>query len=249
LRCRAGYGWIAERELTEGLGFLLNANDLPVVSLDLAYAPRGLEISLTRLADMSGKDAGYGARNGSAASLAETVDILSRMIRGKKLVLVDDVLFSGAMFARIISLFRERGLCVPRVYAGVAVGEGIRRMQSMDCEVRAVRSYEDVVDEVCERDFMPGSPLSGRTVKGLQNTGMPYLLPFGNPAEWASIPEVHARSFSARFLRLSAGIYRSTGMTLDKLPRRIYGLDQSADAPVGEALEELVEFLKPPVKR
>lgn len=231
--------WIQEDELVDSLQCLLDSNDLPVVSLDRVYAPSDREMSITRLVDENGSDAGYGSRDGSALDLSQTVRGIAERLPAKEVVLVDDVLFSGSMCAHIIGLFREHGVRVPRVYAGVAIQEGVWRMQSVGCEVYAVRTYEEVIDEVCERDFMPGAPLSGRTVKGFVNTGAPYLQPFGNPVAWASIPKEYARSFSSNFLHLSADIYREMQTRCSELPRGVFGLTEDTDALVSDALEKV----------
>ena len=233
--------WIAENELEDGLVRLLQANDLPVVSLDQVYTFCGSSLDLTRLVDQNGEEAGYGSRNGDALSLPEKVRNLARNIVGGELVLVDDVMFSGAMYAHLIDLFRENGVRVPRVYAGVAIGEGIRRMKTIDCEVFAVRTYDEVIDEVCERDFMPGAPFSGRAVAGCRNVGMPYLLPFGRPTAWASIPDANARSFSSLFLRLSAEMYRVMRTRRRALPRDIYGLHGDEDVFISDLLTQAAE--------
>jgi len=83
------------------------------------------------------------------------------------------------------------------VVAGVTIGEGAKRLKKeTKAELWTVIYYDEVIDEICERDFYPGVPLSGRTVKGQLNVGAPYLLPFGKPTHWASIPKEWEKEFS-----------------------------------------------------
>jgi hypothetical protein len=74
-------------------------------------------------------------------------------------------------------------------------------------EVRSVHYFDSVVDEVCERDFYPGVLLSGRTLYGSENVGLPYLLPFGDPVNWASIPEEKKYAFSEFCLNQTIKIF------------------------------------------
>ena len=54
--------------------------------------------------------------------------------------------------------------------------------------------YEDVKDEICERDFLAGVPFSGRTVyrEDGSHYSAPYFAPFGLPERWASIDDATA---------------------------------------------------------
>lgn len=90
---------------------------------------------------------------------------------------------------------------------------------------------EQVVDWVCQRDFLVGSPYSGRTageyIKAMHdsdsqkariqahycgqpisgNFGAPYVAPLGWPVEWASIPKEKALEFSQTCLGLAIDLF------------------------------------------
>ncbi len=235
--------WIPEVELEQGLRELLTKEDLPIVGLDPVYVPEHLRLNITRAVTARGEEAGYSTREGVSLDLVQTVHTIANTIESPDIVLMDDVLFSGALFTRLVELFARVQKRVVRVYAGVSIAEGRTRLHDLGCEVRSVRAYNEVIDEICERDFMPGAPLSGRTVVGHSNTGMPYLLPFGNALSWASFPSEHASPLSALFLKNAAAIYKETGLRAPDLPRAIFGVSPKNSKPVDEILRETADTL------
>lgn len=236
--------WVTEREIRDGLAHLLTTCPVPIISLDPVYTPQLLPLSLTRLVDTDGCDAEYGLRNGGALNLSDSVRVLAETLPVPEVALVDDVLFSGALMEHLIDLFARVNVRVRMVYAGVAVGKGVDRLRCLDCPVHAVRSYQEVLDEICERDFLPGAPMSGRTVAGLCKTGVPYLLPFGRPGQWASIPEVHEKSFSVAVLRASADFYDRLGLCMGDLPRRILNVRADDSSRVSDVLRAVAKQLE-----
>src|SRR5205823_2993530 len=126
-----------------------------------------------------------------------------------KAVLVDDVIFSGNLMSRVVASLGRVGIQIPVVCAGIAIQEGIDLLAKKGIEVRAVRRYVNVIDEVCERDFYPGVPLCGRLVKEAENTGAAYILPFGNPGKWASIPRKWQNPFSRFCIQQSIKLFEA----------------------------------------
>lgn len=246
-----GFGscdWVPEDELYEGMAFLRAKHEsLPLVSFDKVYSDNLVyEYDVSRMVGRNGWDTGYGTTTGRPMDLREIVEDAARFLKKGEAAFVDDVIFSGTLFERLIDLFAERGIRIVHAYAGVAIQDGIKRLKKKGCTVHAVRTYREVVDEICERDFMPGAPLSGRTVSEMVNTGMPYLLPFGRPHEWASIPHKYERRHSWACLKASLDLYRSDselmGMRCHDLPRAIYGI-ASSELLVSEALEQAYRSL------
>jgi hypothetical protein len=93
---------------------------------------------------------------------------------------------------------------------------------------RFVFDRRAIHDWICERDFYPGAPQSGRTVgksldpdndpdrkiKGCypgepykENYGAPYVLPLGNPEGWANIPRANVVEFSHFLLDQAIRLY------------------------------------------
>ena len=185
---------VSEQEISRGLADLVHESDLPVISLDRVYVKEELNLEITRLVDEQRKDRGLGHRAGTPPIWQQIKKL--QMSGVHEVALVDDVIFSGTVLERIINLLSRINIQVPIICAGIGIGEGINRIKATKRQVRCVRTYEKVIDEVCERDFYPGTPLSGRLLTGGMNIGVPYILPFGNPKDWASIPSEETATFS-----------------------------------------------------
>lgn len=187
---------ISVEELRDGIEkLIIGLRELPAVSMDKVYFRTKPEIQIARTVDKFLNDCGIGPRFGASSIRKQLLNIKKEY---KKIILVDDVLFSGKMVVEIIESFKGMGVDVPAVVIGITIGEGVRQVKKMtSSRVFSVRYYRKVIDEICERDFYPGVPLSGRLVVGSRiETGAPYLLPFGKPYEWASIPKEKEKEFS-----------------------------------------------------
>lgn len=224
----SNFEFVSENKIVNGLSDFVANSCLPIISLDRVYCKSELNFEIARLVDKHGRDRGLGHRAGTA-SLQQQIKKLQ--INGvDKVAIVDDVLFSGALLERVINLLSRIGIQVPIICVGIGIGEGIERIGGAKREVLCVRSYDEVVDEVCERDFYPGVPLSGRLLIGNDNIGVPYILPFGNPHDWASIPSEHAINFSKfcfhQTILLFDEIGRCSGKSVlcQDLERKVIGL-------------------------
>jgi hypothetical protein len=222
------FEFVSEEEISCGLAGLVAGSGLPVISLDRVYFTSELNLEIARLVDESGKDRGLGHRAGTPPLVKQIRKLQTSGIR--EVVVVDDVIFTGALLERIIKLLSRIGIQVPLVCAGIGIAEGINRINSTKREVRCVRTYGEVIDEVCERDFYPGVPFSGRLLVGGDNVGVPYLLPFGKPESWASIPSEHAAAFSRFCLHQTISLFdeveRCSGKPIlcQDLGRKVIGL-------------------------
>lgn len=204
-RVFSNFELISEDEISRGLVALVVEGGLEVISLDRVYFESELNLEIARLVDKDGKDCGLGHRSGTPP-LAQQIRKL-QMSGVREVMVVDDVVFTGALLERIIELLSRIRIRVPLICAGIGIAEGISRINGMKREIRCVRTYEEVIDEVCERDFYPGVPLSGRLLVGDGNIGFPYLLPFGKPESWASIPSEQATDFSQFCLHQTATLF------------------------------------------
>jgi len=191
--------FVTEEDLQEGLSYFFQRNSLPVVSLDRIYVEAEFNLELTRAVDISGKDVGLKNRAGTP-NLEYQLDLikagLAQTAAPAKIVLVDDVIFSGDMLMEVIEMLEKEGMEVAGVFAGIGVAEGVDKIKDKNIPVTCVYEYMEVIDEICERDFYPGVPLSGRLIANSSNIGSPYILPFGRPGKWASIPEEYQVEFS-----------------------------------------------------
>jgi len=183
-----------EKELRLGLQDQLHGSSDPVISLDSVYTPPGAYLlESTRMVDIHLRDIGKGSRNG--ISLASQYEAMERCLHGKSVQLVDDVMFGGGTLKNVVDQLQQHSIRVSRIVVVIMTGDGSRNIQEQfpTIPVQAVRFYDPITDEVCERDFFVGMPMSGRLIgkNGLPlspETGASYFLPFGNPVEWATIP-------------------------------------------------------------
>ncbi len=196
---------------------VVQATGLPTISLDRVYFQSpDFRLDLTRSVDADGEDKGIIARSGALPVNKQLMEIVESGIR--EAVLVDDVIFSGNLAMKLCEGLANCGIDIPIVCAGIGVREGVDKIRQSGREVKLVKEYGNVVDQICERDFYPGMPFSGRTlVSGYgNNIGVPYLYPFGQPVEWASIPEESAFVFSDECLKLTGKLYRAIEKASDR---------------------------------
>lgn len=185
---------VSEEEILNFVTRVANQTNLPVVSLDPVYFCGDYTIELTRTVDSKGTDQGLRCRSGSY-SLLKQLDRLKHQ-KNTKVCLVDDVIFSGVLAERVIELLSRIDIEVIAVCAGIGIQEGISRISRPSRRICCLKIYEDIIDEVCERDFYLGIPYSGRSLVNSDNVGSPYIIPYGRPDKWASIPILRQRSFS-----------------------------------------------------
>ena len=242
-RVFSSFELVSEDEISCGLAELVAESGLPVVSLDRAYFESELNLEIARLVDKNGKDRGLGHRSGTPL-LAQQIRKL-QMSGVREVVVVDDVVFTGALLERIIELLSRIRIRVPLICAGIGIVGGINRISGTKREIRCVRTYKEVIDEVCERDFYPGVPLSGRLLVGDDNIGVPYILPFGKPESWASIPSEQATDFSRFCLHQTATLFdeieRHSGRPIlcRDLGRKVVGLPMD-ETPYTDVLRKIL---------
>jgi hypothetical protein len=237
---------VSEKEIFQGISKLASESGLPPVSLDGVYFKSKLNFEITGSVDEKGKNCGWVNRS-ETPSIAQQLETL-RLSGVKEVVLVDDIIFSGGVIKMIVNLLLTIGIQVPLVCAGIGIAEGIRCISGANREVRCVRIFDQVVDEVCERDFYPGTPLSGRLLAGGMNVGVPYIFPFGNPEDWASIPSVHAMPFSKFCLNQTILLFEEVEVCSGReilcqdLGRKVFSLPTNGVRYV-DVLREIVDRL------
>lgn len=223
-----GFEMVTEAELSGGLNALVRKNGLYPLSLDRVYCPSQLRLDIARQINKDGKDMGLGRRADSALLVSQFRSLKASGI--DEVSIVDDVMFTGDLIARVGETLGRIGMRVKGIYAGIGIKEGIDLLQGQGYQVECVRTYDSVIDEICERDFYPGVPLSGRLVDPDKNVGAPYILPFGNPGKWASIPDEWQQPLS-RFCinqttRLFEAIEEESGRSIkcSDVERKVVGL-------------------------
>lgn len=190
---------ITEDTLKQGFDSFFKSNKLPVISLDRVYVEVENNLEITRIVDGLGRDLGLKNRSGAPNLKTQLEIIEANFVKTaylQEVVLVDDVIFSGELALGVIEHLRKINIKVVVVFAGIGVAEGVKKIRNYGIAVDCVREYSEVIDEICERDFYPGVPLSGRLVGGANNVATPYILPHGKPGKWASIPKEFQKDFS-----------------------------------------------------
>lgn len=253
------FEFLPEEELQEGLSYLLTDSKADfTLSLDrtfgTTYEHNISSLQLNRVIDQNGRDIGHEPRP-FEYDIPKQLDCLKGYYkRAKKdsrrgrFILHDDVIFSGSFMAHALKLLEERRMQVHAILAGVGTKEGCDRIRARGYPVTCVREYPRVIDVVCERDFYPGVPFSGRTLARQVNVGVPYLLPFGNPGKWASIPRPWQKPFSRFCIEQTIYLFEAIEKENEKkvfckdLPRNVVGLPTDGTRYV-DVLREVLKNL------
>jgi len=197
--------WIGSDEIVGGINKHLHASNLPIISLDDRYlktADGRLGISRSIAANLEAL--GYAPRR-QYPVLNEQFDAIAAL--GGEVQLVDDVIFSGDMMAWVANELVQRNVKVGRVVCGVAIGEGIQRLQNIGIECSPVVSFDDVEDEICERDFFVVRG-SGRRIQELDANALYFDAKNGKPEQWASLPASMVNIFCRQSLERSLALIR-----------------------------------------
>ena len=155
---------------------------------------------------------------------------LFKKLNETKIILADDVVFSGSVLKTIINKFKQNGIDVVGIRACISTEEGYEYFnntlrEGLKC---GFLLNKDVIDQICERDFYFG--IAGSGISVVEN-GMvkkaPYFKPFGDPVQRASIPFDQERLFSYSCLIRSYCLWQEIGklnnreIMLSELPETI----------------------------
>jgi len=245
---------VPEDFLRQGLNGLIKNSPVPVVSLDRAYInPKQNNLigflDATRTVDSNLNSTGLGSR-ALEISLERQIGQLASSQSGKAIALADDVIFEGKTMLQLAQKLRSKGIIVDTIYSGITIKEGKELLEQNGVRVDSLLEYDQVIDEICERDFVVGSPYSGRSVVNGQGIieGAPYLYPFGKPVEWASIPQEDAINFSLFALYQSLQMWTKTeqlsgqSIPTQQVAKPVFGLPQGIS--MSKAIAQVIGNLK-----
>ncbi len=245
---------VPEDFLRQGLNGLIKNSPVPVVSLDRAYInPKQNNLigflDATRTVDSNLNSTGLGSR-ALEITLERQIGQLASSQSGKAIALADDVIFEGKTMLQLAQKLRSKGIIVDTIYSGITIKEGKELLEQNGVRVDSLLEYDQVIDEICERDFVVGSPYSGRSVVNGQGIieGAPYLYPFGKPVEWASIPQEDAINFSLFALYQSLQLWTKTeqlsgqSIPTQQVAKPVFGLPQGIS--MSKAIAQVIGNLK-----
>jgi hypothetical protein len=244
---------INQGAIKEEMEARMSESEYPIISLDRAYIDQDSPnvqgfIDVTRMVNEDFEGIGLQPRPGYP-SIEEQLEAL-RTAEVSPITLTDDVIFEGAGALQLAERLEAVNRPVRKIIAGIGITEGIERLQEAGINVECYRTFDKVVDEICERDFFPGVPMSGRTLRDSQGKywSAPYINPFGDAEKWASIPKDRALDVSRMCLRLTVQLWseveRKSGLVIptNRLPRRLKMVD--GDTSVSSSLNRVLETLE-----
>lgn len=200
---------ISEAEIKGSLEKMIaSTGDNPLVNMDKVYYESGVSLEVTRLVDKKGTDLGLGSRN--TKPIGDQIGAIEKIVEGKPVRLVDDVIFNGGTIIKVVKLLNAQGIHVSHIIAGIMMNEGdtpghiARECRptngGLEIEILCGQVFMNFKDEICERDFYAGVPQSGKLIGDAASMvatqpeeGRPYFNPFGDPKKGASIEGKHAQ--------------------------------------------------------
>lgn len=243
---------ISEEEMLKRMDNMVDRyfGDVPIVSLDKVYSycdeKNIIFLDCTR---MSGDDE-LVSRNdvNNKASVQNQINRISKNLKKKQIILLDDVVFSGNVLRKIIKEFEKNNIEVVGIVSGICTTESLDYFNK-NLKYGVSSGYllgEDVIDQICERDFYFGIAQSGISVrKNNEIYKAPYFLPYGDPCERASIPREYEESFSRECIDRSIQLWNEIEKKSNKkifindLPEKIINVNEN---------EEVVKVLKRSIK-
>ncbi len=196
---------IKEEEMLEVNSLL--SNKTPIVTLDKIYiTPDEKNIFFLDCTRVSGTNE-IVARKGE--SLEDQIKRIALSLPIKEIIIADDVVFSGQVLTTIIEKFKNYGIKVIGIVAGISAYDSYNKFNKKLKDGIKVNYLmeEDVIDQICERDFYFGVAGSGIMMSKERKDKAPYFIPFGDPQRRASIPEESVVDFSKGCIRRSIDIW------------------------------------------
>ena len=219
--------------------------NIPIVTLDKIYiSPDDNNIYFLDCTRVNGSNELI-ARN--SESVEEQIENISKNLTSKKIILADDVIFTGSVLKKIIAMFKKYNIEVVGVISSICTEEAFNYFnEKLDGGVKTNYILENkVIDQVCESDFYFGIAGSGILIKTDEGfSKAPYFKPFGDPCERASIPREYetyfSNSCSERSLYLWENIDKNKGRysLISELPEKI--INTSKDDYVVKTLRKVV---------
>lgn len=187
---------------------------------ELAATRRGHIIEINRLVDTNGDIIGFGPRPGTEF-LNKQISGIAELASGKSVVIAEDGAFSGSTIDFLVKQLASHRVEVAAIVVGICFPSAIESLsKSFKGKLMVIEETDKAFEWMPDHDFLPFIPNCGRVLGTMfGDEGMPfythdgisfcfpYVLPFGDPIKWASIPEKHAARFSYFCLNWALKIY------------------------------------------
>lgn len=210
---------------------------IPIVSLDKIYLIEDnrniIFLDCTRLDGTSN----LVSRNNvnDLENVDKQIKVISELLKENNttnIILADDVVFSGSVLKTITEKFKSNNINVIGIRSCISTLEGFLYFnKTLPLGLKCGYLLDnDVIDQICERDFYFGIAQSGISqIKNNEVVKAPYFLPFGNPNERASIPKEYEIYFSQGCLERSLCLWNEIeklskkNIFMKDLPEKING--------------------------
>lgn len=202
----------------------LKIQNIPMVTMDPIYGTTIADYALNTTRGINEDGSIEEISRPGYPKISIQLEALSQALnRSRNVCLVDAGAYSGQSMLTIIESMRQRDITVETVILGIATAEAERSLLDYGVRPIIVNNIRTPVDWIEARDFIPFIPLCGRVINepmppGTLSRALPYLLPEGNPLDWASIPKgkevlVSKAGWEASEL-LFRGLEEQNGMSL-----------------------------------
>lgn len=246
---------INEEEMIDAMNFAINdVSDTIIISLDKIYLDCNKDnvmfLDCTRL---NGSSSLVSRKNmNDRKSVVTQIMNLSNYLKNigiNEIILADDVVFSGNVLRKIITIFRYFGIKVLGIRSCISTEESYNYFNSiLPCGLKCgILMSKEVIDQICERDFYFGIAQSGISYIGKDGYvyKAPYFIPFGDPNERASIPKSYVIEFSKDCLERSINLWEE----IENLSNKEIGLRDLPEKIITGENERVIRVLKKELKR
>jgi len=222
------------RDVESAVRSVRQVTSLPVVTMDPVYGASLADFAINTTRGLNADGTIEEIPRPGYPEISIQLDTVVKFLNGNRSVcLVDAGAYSGDSIKTIIERMRERDVSVDTVILGVATTEAQRMLWSIGIRPVIVNNIRTPIDWIEARDFIPFIPLCGRVVNegvsaGQLSRALPYLLPEGNPSDWASIPPGKETALSIAGWNASEIIFRS----LEEQNRIVLQLSDFVDLPI-----------------
>lgn len=225
---------------------LADSWEFPIVSLDQIYFKGEMDSTFLDCTRLDGTNEVISRKNpNETASVDNQIKEIAEKTKAKgkdEVILVDDVVFSGNVLKMIIKKLKQAGIEVSGIRASISTDESYRYFnqvlrKGLKC---GCILGEEVIDQVCERDFYFGIAQSGIATRNSEGRIIksPYFKPFGNPVKRASIPKKYEEFFSNGCLMRSMYLWKCIE---DNCGRKIY-MDEMPETNVNTNTNDRVLY-------